>query len=95
MPQADVGGTGLRPSPADALERNTDGYVDHLDSYGRIVGNRSIPLTAAYTRRWSIEPFPDDADTLVIRVAVYRRAHSERPSTADAEMVSFKTRKRR
>ena len=94
-PETVVGGTGLRASPADALERNTDGYVDHLDSYGRIVGNRSIPPTAVYTRRWSIESFPDDADTLVIRVGVYRREHSERLSRAESEMVSFKTRKRR
>lgn len=94
-PEAVVGGTGLRASPADTLERNTGGYVDHLDSYGRIVGNRSIPPTAVYTRRWSIQPFPDDADTLVIRVAVYRREHSERPSSAEAEMVNFRTRKRR
>ena len=94
MPQAEVGGTGLRPSPADALGRNTGGYVDHLDSYGRIVGNRSIPPTAVYTRRWSIEPLPDEADTLVIRVAVYRRERSERPSTAEAEMVNVRTRKR-
>ena len=95
IPEAPTGGTGLRASPADALERNTDGYVDHLDSYGRIVGNRSIPPTAVYTRRWSIEPFPDDADTLVIRVGVYRRENSERLSRAEAEMVSFRTRTRR
>ena len=94
MPTSPIN-SGLRPSPADALERNTSGYVDHLDSYGRIVGNRFIPPTAVYTRRWSIEPFPDDDDTLVIRVAVYRREHSERPSSAEAEMVSFRTRKRR
>ena len=94
IPEAVVGGTGLRPSPADALERNTSGYVDHLDSYGRIVGNRFIPPTAVYTRRWSIEPLPDEADTLVIRVAVYRRERSERPSTAEAEMVNVRTRKR-
>ena len=94
IPEAVAGGTGLRPSPADALERNTGGYVDHLDSYGRIVGNRFIPPTAVYTRRWSIEPLPDEADTLVIRVAVYRRERSERPSTAEAEMVNVRTRKR-
>lgn len=31
VPERDAGGTGLSLSPADALGRNTDGYVDYLD----------------------------------------------------------------
>jgi hypothetical protein len=93
-PESPAGGTGLQPSPSDALDRNISGYVDHIDSHGRIVGNRSLPPGAVYTRRWSIELLSGDADTLLIRVAVSRREHAERPTMVEAQMVSVRTRKR-
>src|SRR6185436_6585324 len=48
-------GTGLNPSPADALERNTTGFVDFLDAGGVWVGTgATVPATAVYIRRWAI-----------------------------------------
>src|SRR5688572_12960336 len=52
-------GAGLNPSPSDALEQNTTGYVDFLDAHGAVVGTGSTPPgTAAYIRRWAIRPLP-------------------------------------
>jgi hypothetical protein len=71
-PESPSGGTGLRPSPATALQTNTPGYVDHVSAGGRIVG-RGVqpPPTAVYTRRWSIEPVvTSPVGALVIQVLV-------------------------
>src|SRR5215207_7496384 len=32
-------GSGLNPSPSDALEQNTSGYVDYLDPHGNSLGS--------------------------------------------------------
>ncbi len=48
-------GVGLRPSPADALWRDTAGYVDYLDATGRGLGaGADAGARAAYVRRWAI-----------------------------------------
>jgi Flp pilus assembly protein TadG len=72
VPESPNGGTGLRPSPATALQTNTPGYVDHVSAVGRIVGRGALPpLTAVYTRRWSIEPVVTSPEgALVIQVLV-------------------------
>lgn len=49
--------------------------VDHVDTWGRVVGTgESPPSNAIYTRRWSIEPL--SADTVAIRVRVGRSVRS-------------------
>lgn len=49
------GGTGLSPSPADTLGRNTSGFVDFLDRDGRwLSAAPSAPPGAYFVRRWSI-----------------------------------------
>jgi type II secretory pathway pseudopilin PulG len=65
-------GTGLNPSPGDALDSNTPGYVDFLDPNGNWVGTGNAPpQNAAYIRRWSIEPLPTNPNnTLVLQVLV-------------------------
>jgi hypothetical protein len=70
------GGTGLRPSPPDTLTTNTAGFVDYLDEHGSWVGTGPAPgPSAAYIRRWSIEPLADSPlDTLVLRVVVVPRS---------------------
>src|SRR5947207_2572897 len=40
-PEQPVGGTGLSPSPDSALQGNTTGYVDYIDSYGNKMGTGS------------------------------------------------------
>lgn len=93
-PPTSTGGSGLLPSPANALTTSTTGFVDYLDEYGAWVGTGTTPPPAAiYVRRWSIEPLPTNPNnTLVFQVAVGRIA----PSGSDAELarqVTIKTRK--
>lgn len=96
------GGTGLQPSPASALQTNTNGYVDHVSATGQIVGNDVQPPAAAvYTRRWSIEPLPTNPNnTLIIQVLVTPnrvRAQADGGSVGrlpgEARMITVKTRK--
>jgi prepilin-type N-terminal cleavage/methylation domain-containing protein len=97
-------GSGLNPSPADALEQNTDGFVDFLDGNGAWVGTGSTPpASAVYIRRWSIQPLPTNPNnTLVIQVLVTPVAsEAARVSSAftrtrmagDALLVTVRTRK--
>ena len=97
-----AGGTGLSPSPADALQRNRRGYVDHVNAQGQIVGqDENPPEDGVYTRRWSIEPLPTNPNnTLVFQVFVTtperenRRGGEKRVRLpGDAWLVSVKTRK--
>ena len=81
------GGTGLSPSPPDALARDVSGYADQLDASGRIVIDAA---SAVFIRRWAITPLPSHPDTLVIQVSVGRNGF---PNAAGARLVSVKTRK--
>ena len=101
-PEAPAGGQGLQPSPASALQKNTTGYVDHVDKDGKIVGRDEVPpADAIYTRRWSIEPLPTNPNnTLIIQVLVTRnrnRGQGDEGNVArlkdEARMVTVKTRK--
>jgi prepilin-type N-terminal cleavage/methylation domain-containing protein len=97
-------GTGLNPSPTDALESNTTGFFDFLDASGTWLGTgTNTPPTAAYVRRWSITPLPTNPNnTLVIQVLVTplsnEQARVASPFTrtrmnGDSLLVSVKTRK--
>jgi prepilin-type N-terminal cleavage/methylation domain-containing protein len=97
-------GTGLNPSPADALDKNTAGFVDFLDAYGNWVGTGlTPPSNAVYVRRWSIQPLPlNPNNTLVIQVLATPVAneHVRRATPSgqvrmagDALLLSVKTRK--
>jgi prepilin-type N-terminal cleavage/methylation domain-containing protein len=97
-------GSGLNPSPSDALEQNTAGFVDFLDGGGSWVGTGSTPpATAVYIRRWSIQPLPTNPNnTLVIQVLVtpvtneQARVASQFTRTrmaGDALLVTVRTRK--
>ncbi len=97
-------GSGLNPSPADSLERNTPGFVDFLDPDGTWVGTGTTPPgTAMYVRRWSIQPLPTNPNnTLVLQVLVSPLAtEASRVATGDtrtrmvtdALLMTVKTRK--
>jgi len=97
-------GSGLNPSPTDALEQNTVGFVDFVDGNGEWVGTGSTPPgSAVYIRRWSIQPLPTNPNnTLVIQVLVTpvaseaARAESAFTRTrmaGDALLVTVRTRK--
>jgi len=82
-PPFPTGGTGLQPSPSDSLERDVDGFIDHLDAYGRSLGGGiAIRPGALYTRRWSIVLAGGDADLLAIRSCVWKVAARHGPAAA-------------
>jgi len=97
-------GAGLNPSPSDALEQNTPGYVDYLDAAGAWVGTGvTAPPAAAYIRRWAIRPLPTNPNnTLVLQVLVTPVSNEgsrvsgpglRRRMPGDALLLSVKTRK--
>ena len=97
-------GSGLNPSPADALEQNTAGFVDFLDGNGTWVGTGTTPPSSAvYIRRWSIQPLPTNPNnTLVIQVLVtpialeatrVQTAYTRTRMVGDALLVTVRTRK--
>lgn len=99
-----AGGGGLNPSPADALEQNTAGFVDFLDPTGAWVGTgQTPPATAMYVRRWAIQPLPTNPNnTIVIQVLVSPLSNEQARTASqftrtrmagDALLVSVKTRK--
>jgi type II secretory pathway pseudopilin PulG len=97
-------GSGLNPSPSNSLEQNTAGFVDFVDAQGNWVGTGTTPPpTAAFVRRWSIQPLPTNPNnTLVLQVLVsplsneQARQASEFSRTrmaGDALLINVKTRK--
>jgi hypothetical protein len=101
-PPAAAGGTGLQPSPNTALQTNTDGFVDHVNGQGVIVGNGvNPPATAVYTRRWSVEPLPTNPNnTIVLQVLVTpirNRGQADQGNVnrlaGEARVMTIKTRK--
>lgn len=101
-PETPTGGTGLTPSPSTALQSNTSGYVDYVDSFGNKLGTGATPpAQAIYTRRWSITPLPTNPNnTLVIQVLVTRnrnRGAADQGAVMrlpeEARMITVKTRK--
>jgi type II secretory pathway pseudopilin PulG len=104
FPETPTGGTGLSPSPGSALQSNTAGYVDYVDSFGNKLGTGvNPPNKAIYTRRWSITPLPTNPNnTLVIQVLVFRNKDrgsadlgSVKRLPEEARMITVKTRKAR
>ena len=94
-------GTGLNPSPSNALETNTAGFFEYLDSNGSWVPSSE---TAVYVRRWAIRPLPTNPNnTLILQVLVspqadelVRQANASGPRKrlpGDALLTSVKTRK--
>jgi type II secretory pathway pseudopilin PulG len=101
-PETPNGGTGLTPSPADALKSNRPGYVDYLDRWGQALGTGERPVEGSvYFRRWSIEPLPTNPNnTLIIQVVVGRirdRGEADQSITMravdEARIMTVKTRK--
>jgi type II secretory pathway pseudopilin PulG len=97
-PERPTGGTGLRPSPADALDRNVEGYCDFLDATGSSLGSGSSPpLNTSYIRRWSVAPLAaNPANGLVVQVRVVSSADGNLPAgrtaAGEARLVSIRAR---
>jgi prepilin-type N-terminal cleavage/methylation domain-containing protein len=76
-PPASSGGTGLRESPAGALDTNTAGWVDYLDQHARSLGGGSRPRAGtAYVRRWAVKHLPTSLDVLGLHVCVSNAARA-------------------
>jgi type II secretory pathway pseudopilin PulG len=94
-------GTGLRTSPADSLDRDVTGYVDHLDRFGRALGGAGWPDGMKFVRRWSIRPLAGhESATLVLQVFVRAIPARDRQGSDplrrgpdEAWLMSLKTRK--
>jgi len=94
-PERPAGGTGLAPSPPDALVEDTSGYCDYLDGAGRSLGGGSRPPAGTvFVRRWSIQPLAG-RDGVVMTVSVTRAgAPPARARRVDeARLVAVKVRK--
>jgi prepilin-type N-terminal cleavage/methylation domain-containing protein len=101
--ESPTGGTGLTPSPANALTTNVAGYVDYVDRSGNILGGgETPPANTVYVRRWSIEPLASNpGNTLILQVLVskqFDRGASDRAGSTlwlrdQARLTTVKTRK--
>jgi hypothetical protein len=62
----------LHETPSGALDSNTAGCVEFLDSRGQLAGTGAVaPPAARFIRRWSIEALPaDPANSIVLQVLV-------------------------
>jgi hypothetical protein len=101
MSGAAVNDAGLQSSPW-SLQRNTPGFVDHVDGDGVVVGQGvEAPESAVYTRRWSIEPLPANVEHVVLLQVIVTGTQSsgsiDRGSMSraadDARLVTIKARK--
>jgi hypothetical protein len=101
---ADSSGTGLNPSPSNALDENVTGFCDFLDGDGNWVGNgTTAPPTAVYVRRWSVTPLPTNPNnTIILQVLVSPIVNEaslgasggqRQRMPGDAWLISVKTRK--
>lgn len=88
-----VSAPALSLSPADALSRETAGFVEYFDRFGE----PASPQASTFQRRWSIGLVdPRDPDTLLLRACVLTRAPaSEGRSVADACATTIRTRRLR
>jgi len=83
----------LALSPADALTRDTGGYVDAFDRFGE-----PVPLSAAavHRRRWAISLVdPLAPDTLLLQACVVPRRASDAGTRPEACVATIRTRHRR
>jgi hypothetical protein len=77
----DESGSGLQPSPADALDRNTAGFADFVGAGQRI----------SFARRWSVAPYRGDpANTIVLTVIVLPVGKASEPA-ANPDAVRLQT----
>ena len=93
-PESPSGGTGLTPSPPDALTQDTAGYCDYVDGAGRVLRGPPAPAGAEFVRRWSIESLVLN-ETLIVQVSVTRidaRVRSRRAS-GETRLADVRTRR--
>jgi type II secretory pathway component PulJ len=68
--------------------------VDHIDGWGRVLGTgESAPSDAVFTRRWSIEPFSEDAVTILVRVGRTDRSGASGRMPAETRVLTITLRR--
>ena len=100
---ATANGSGLNPSPSNALDENVPGFCDFLDAGGNWVGTGTTPpATAVYVRRWAIVPLPTNPNnTIILQVLVFPASRNRgaadlgrgRRLPEEARLITVKTRK--
>lgn len=87
----------LGPSPASALDENTDGYCEFFDGRGAMVATGTSRAGSALVRRWSVQPLPGDAASLVLQVVVLptaaARNGSQGPTGRYVHLVTIRARR--
>jgi type IV pilus modification protein PilV len=97
-PEQSTGGTGLAPSPFDALVRNVNGYCEFLNASGQTLGGGTVPPAGSvFVRRWSVEPLTNP-DVLMIQAAATSIGTPQSSSVArrhaeEARIIAVKARK--
>jgi Tfp pilus assembly protein PilV len=73
----------------------TSGNVDHVDTWGRVVGTSvSPPAQAVYTRQWSVEPVSGEMVMIRVHVGLSDRSGGLRRTTGVSRVVMFASRRR-
>jgi hypothetical protein len=81
----DASGSGLQPSPADALDQNTPGFADFVGPDHRI----------SFVRRWSVAPYhADPTNTIVLTVIVLPvgKGFDAAPNSDSVRLQTIRTR---
>jgi hypothetical protein len=85
-----TGGTGLLPSPANALDVNVAGFADFLAPDGSwLSGGTNPPPAAMFVRRWRLAPLAEQpTDVVIVEVlvtTVARRGQPRAPRVRDGD----------
>jgi len=79
----------LSATPADALDSNVAGSVEHLDARGVVVSvSTAAPPSGRFIRRWSIRPLPEDSTNALIVQVLVTAAEAERRATRPRQRVA-------
>ncbi len=59
-------------SPADSLDRDTQGFAEQIDAAGYVAGQDPGHAGAVFVRRWRVTPVPGRPGAALITVQVFR-----------------------
>jgi hypothetical protein len=77
----DASGSGLQPSPADTLDRNTPGFADFVGPDQR----------TSFVRRWSVVPYAGDPSNSIVVTVIVLPAAKAGGTAASSDSVRLQT----